>query len=123
MSLNVPNSFPLPIGTTVSFGPGPLWQAVSGLYTTPNFTLTDKGLWTITVNFSDAGLFNDQVVLNSTTGAAGSYSGTNTALVTMAMSGYFSLFVPQGGLTYNFTSVNPIKMAAVTSATGGVLGP
>src|SRR5579859_1986599 len=119
MSLNQPNSFPLPIGTTVSFVWNGLWQTVSGLYQAPNFTLTDKGLYTVTVNFSDSPAPTDQVVLNTTTGAAGSYSGTLTSVLTVAMSGYYSLFVPQGGATYAFTSVNPIKIAAVTSATGG----
>src|SRR5579864_8466753 len=121
--MNVANSFPLPIGVTTSFAWGPLWQLISGVYQTPNFTLTDKGLWTVTVNFLDQNQNGDQVILNSTTGAANTYAGPNTALITLSQSGYYSLAVPQGGLTYNFTSANPIKLAAVTSATGGVLGP
>lgn len=130
-SINSANAFPLPIGVTVSFGSGgpnpqqyPHWSMIAGLLYTKNFQLLDAGLWTITINVDDLGNYNDQIILNTTTGLVGKHGGgTNTALITMAQSGYYSLFNPVGGQTYNFSTVNTIKMAALTFASGGVLGP
>src|ERR1700724_2972781 len=114
--MNVANSFPIPGGVTISFVPGPSlvmhpnWSMISGLYYTKNFSILDRGLWVITVNVSDNGYSTDAIVFNSTTGSVGKHGGgTNTALLTMAVSGYYPFAVPQGGGTYNFSTVNPIK--------------
>lgn len=129
--MNQPNQFPLPSGVTISFGSGsssvyrePGWSFIAGLFYTKNFSLLDRGLWIITINLDDNSPNNDQVILNTTTGPVGKHGGgTNTALMTMASSGYYPLANPQGGATYNFSTVNPLKMAALTLQTGGVLGP
>ncbi len=126
VTLNQPNAFPLPVGPGNSYSSGqltgmpgamgPPWQYIKALWVTPNFTLQMRGLWTVTVNMSDAGNNNDQVILNLVaSGTDGSFDGTNTALLTMARSGYYQFAVPQGFARYNFTSVNAIKIAAVTA--------
>ncbi len=128
--MNGANQFPLPGGVTISFVPGPSlamhpsWSFISGLWYTKNFTLADRGMWVITINVSDNGLSNDQIVFNSTTGLVGKHGGgTNTALITMSVSGYYPFANPPGGGTYNFSTVNPIKTAALTFTSSGVMGP
>lgn len=127
-----PNSFPLPGGVSLSFThenasllaggiPGKSWNLISGLYYTKNFKLIDVGLWMVTANFCENDSSN-QLVLNQTTGSVGGFDGTNTALITMNVSGYYPLSVPQGGLTCNFSIVSVIKTAALTLMSSGVLG-
>lgn len=116
VTINQPNSFPFPVGPGVTFVEtnqshmGMRWHLIKGLYTTRNFTLQMRGLWTVVINFSDFPAPTDQVVLNVVSGGTnGSFDGTNTVVLTAARSGYFSLMVPQGFAMYNFTTVNPIK--------------
>ena len=128
--MNGANQFPLPGGVTISFVSGPSlsmyphWSLISGLYYTKNFTVADSGMWVITIMVSELGLASDSFVFNSTTGLVGKHGGgTNTALITMNKSGYYPFANPPGGGTYNFSTVNPIKTAALTFTNSGVGAP
>ena len=106
------HSYPLPIGVTASFSN--LGQG----QTSPNFKLTDPGLYTITINFNQDTNYDlgggSQGQFQSSTGPVGLVAGTNTVLITMAQSGYYSFAVPPGGGTYNFTTASGCKMSAIT---------
>ena len=103
--MTTPNTFPAPIGVTVSFT-----QLAAGVTTAP-FTWTEPGLYTISLEFHDA--------TNSTTNNPSSctfqLSGSATPLLTMERSGYYSFIVPPlGGGAYTFTAVSPVRNARMT---------
>ena len=100
--MSTPNTYPAPIGVTVSF------TNLLGGSTTPNFTLAEPGFYIVSLELPDVSTPGDQVTLQS------SVSGVNTAVLTMTRSGYYNLSVPVGGQTYNFTTVNNCKNARVT---------
>jgi hypothetical protein len=95
-----PNTFPAPIGVTVSF------PNVQGGVTTPSFTWAEPGLYCISLEFADEDKSSPPQCTFQVSGGA--------ALITMQRSGYYNFAVPQGGATYTFTAVTPVKNVRMT---------
>jgi hypothetical protein len=95
-----PNTFPAPIGVTVSF---PNLQAGT---TTKAFTWAEPGVYTISLEFADNDTSNPPQCTFQVSGGS--------ALITMQRSGYYNFAVPQGGATYTFTAVTPVKNVRMT---------
>jgi hypothetical protein len=101
------NSYSAPAGNGVAFTPLLAGQ------TSPNFTLTEQGIYVIVINLGDSNpndVSNCQVTLQSV-----SSSGTSTATdTTFDRAGIFLKNVPAGGRTYNFTTVGNVKNISMT---------
>lgn len=106
-----PNTFPAPIGPTVSF------TNLREGTTTANFSWGEGGLYTISVELADLSFPGDSVSLQNVV------AGVSTAVLTIQRSGYYDFIVPFGGGTYNFTTVNAIKNIRMTQRTDSLGQP
>jgi len=107
------NTFPPPLGPTVSFQPP---EAVNT--TTANFTFNEKGLYCITfeahqsqpgTNQSVDQLFPGTVTLQQFTAPS-----TNAALLAMTQPGVYYIVLPPGGYTMNFNCTNGARNIRMT---------